>query len=166
MDVTYFPYRQGDEIGGVVVISRDITDQRLLEQQLQQAQKLEAVGRLAGGVAHDFNNLLTGITGNIALALMRMNELDPLRDRLKEIDSAARRAANVTRQLLAFSRKQVIDLQVVSPLTLLRNLGSLLERLLGEDIRITWELDSRHRAGQSRCRPDRTGPHQLGSECS
>src|SRR5262249_8796616 len=91
---------------GVQGIARDITERKHLEDQLRQSQKMEAVGQLAGGVAHDFNNLLTAINGYSDLTLMRMELDDPLRRNIEEIGKAADRAAALTRQLLAFSRKQ------------------------------------------------------------
>jgi len=102
--------------------------------QLLQAQKMEAVGRLAGGVAHDFNNLLTVIIGNAALARTFLEPDPEMSERLAEIEAASQRAANLTRQLLAFSRKQVIELQVIDSNELIEGLHKMLKRLIGEDI--------------------------------
>jgi PAS domain S-box-containing protein len=112
----------------------DITERRALEERLLQAQKMESVGRLAGGVAHDFNNLLTVITGTVDLALAGLREADPLAADLREIQQAARRGAALTQQLLAFSRRQVFQPQVISLNDLLADLEPLLRRLLGEAI--------------------------------
>jgi signal transduction histidine kinase len=115
---------------------------RLMEEQFRQAQKMEAVGRLAGGVAHDFNNLLTVINGYSDIVLTRLPPDDPGHDQVCQIRKAGERAAGLTRQLLAFSRKQVLQPQVVDVNSLLRNLCKLLERLIGEDVDLTLSLDS------------------------
>jgi PAS domain S-box-containing protein len=120
---------------------RDITSRRLLEDQFRQAQKLEAVGRLAGGIAHDFNNLLTVINGYSSLLLDRLTPGNPDRSALSEISTAGSRAAALTRQLLAFSRKQVIQPVVLNLNTLLMGLGKMLTRLLGEDIEVNIRTD-------------------------
>ena len=104
------------------------------EEQLRQAQKMEAVGRLAGGIAHDFNNLLTAINGYSDLLFSRLNEADPLCFEVEEIRKAGKRAASLTRQLLAFSRKQVVQPKVLNLNTIMINVGNLLKRLIGEDI--------------------------------
>jgi PAS domain S-box-containing protein len=116
-----------------------------LEAQLRQAQKLESVGRLAGGVAHDFNNLLTAIKGNLELVLNDLDRLDPARERLTEIQLAAESAEALTRQLLAFSRQQIIEPRVLSLNDLLVNLEKMLRRLLGADIDLVLTLDPRLR---------------------
>lgn len=123
-------------INGIVGISRDITELKRLEDQFRQSQKMEAVGRLAGGVAHDFNNLLTVINGYSQLVFNRLPANDPNRSRLAEIQKAGERAANLTRQLLAFSRKQMLQPRVVNLNTLLTELLKLLQRLIGEDIEV------------------------------
>ncbi len=128
-------------VRGVVINARDVTERRSLERQLLQAQKMEAVGRLAGGIAHDFNNVLTGIFGYVGLLLEGLPTLSPLRPDLEEIRSAAERAAALTRQLLAFSRKQVLQTRVLDLNELLTDLDRLLRRLLGEDIDIVTKLD-------------------------
>ena len=107
---------------------------RRLEQSFIQAQRMEVVGRLAGGVAHDFNNLLTPIMGYADLLLGRLGPGDPVRNELEEIRKAGERGAGLTRQLLAFSRKQVLQPRVVDLNALIRNIAELLRRLIGEDV--------------------------------
>jgi PAS domain S-box-containing protein len=121
-------------VRAIVVKARDITDRRRLEDHLRQVQKMEAVGALAGGVAHDFNNLLTAILGYCNLMLDDVPKEDPLRQDLEEIRSAGERAAALTRQLLAFSRRQMLQPQIVDINILVRQLEKLLRRLLSEDI--------------------------------
>ena len=124
-------------VTGVQATARDVRDRAALEQQLQHSQKMEAVGQLAGGVAHDFNNLLTVIRGNTELLLGDMPEDgSTTRDDLLQIAAAADRAAALTRQLLAFSRKQVIQPQHTDLNVLMRDLEPMLRRLIGEDITI------------------------------
>lgn len=108
--------------------------------QLVHARKLEAIGQLAGGVAHDFNNLLTVINGHSELALLTLRKDDPSRASMEGILDAGQRAANLTRQLLAFSRRQVLAPEILDPNTVLRNLDSMLRRLIGEDIQVSSEL--------------------------
>jgi PAS domain S-box-containing protein len=126
-----------DETGKVVnfvAVARDVTREHQLEIEMRQAQKMEAVGRLAGGVAHDFNNLLTAIVGYTDLILGDLRADDPLRDDVQEIRRAADRAATLTRQLLAFSRRQVLSPKVLDLNEVLRGTEKLLRRLIGEDI--------------------------------
>jgi PAS domain S-box-containing protein len=133
--------RLGDpSVGAIVVNARDITERRRLEEQLRQAQKMEAVGQLAGGVAHDFNNLLTAILGYCSLMLDEVPQEDPLRQDLIEIQSAGERAASLTRQLLAFSRRQMLQPQVVNINTLVTQLEKLLRRLISEDVELVIAL--------------------------
>jgi signal transduction histidine kinase/response regulator RpfG family c-di-GMP phosphodiesterase len=106
----------------------------ILEKQLRQAQKVEAIGRLAGGVAHDFNNILTAILGYSDLLLLRARPDDPHRGSIEEIRNAAQRAAALTRQLLAFSRKQILEPKIVNLNETLNNLDKMLRRMIGEDI--------------------------------
>ncbi|MBE9570527.1 MAG: PAS domain S-box protein, partial [Proteobacteria bacterium] len=120
----------------------DITEKKKLEAQLLQAQKMEAIGILAGGVAHDFNNILTAILGYTDLAMMKVDEADPLYRDLKQIDLSATRAASLTRQLLLFSRRQPIQFTSFNLNTTVDNLLKMLQRLIGEDITINTELDS------------------------
>ncbi len=130
-------------VRGVVVNSRDVTEQRALERQLQQAQKLECVGQLAGGVAHDFNNLLTVIlSGAEALARDVASASAPDPEVVAEIRGAGERARDLTRQLLAFARRQVIAPVPVDLDELLRSAGRLLRRVLGEDIALVSNLQA------------------------
>ncbi len=115
---------------------RDVTEQRRLQQQFLQAQKMEVVGRLAGGIAHDFNNLLTVINGTSELALLEMPDEDPRRSDLQEIRDAAERARRLTRQLLAFSHKQRATRAVLSVSGQVRALAGMIRRLIGEDVRL------------------------------
>ena len=119
---------------GVLCFLRDITKERNLEAQFLQSQKIEAVGRLAGGIAHDFNNLLTVTLGYCDLALARIGPLDPLRHDLEEIRKASDRCAALTRQLLAFSRKQIMVPKVIHLGVVVTDMGKMLRRLIGEDI--------------------------------
>ena len=120
---------------------RDVTERKNLEDQLRQAQKMEAVGQLAGGIAHDFNNLLTAILGNAELLQAEMGPRDPRRLDVVEISRAAHRAATLTRQLLAFSRKQVLQPRIVSLNSIVTDLTAMLRRIIGEDIELRLELD-------------------------
>jgi len=112
-------------------------ERKKLEAQLRQAHKMEAIGTLAGGVAHDFNNILTIIIGNANLALKNVDKDDPLREDLGEIKIAAERAASLTRQLLAFSRKQIITPRVLDLNELLTDIEKMLSRLVGEDVELS-----------------------------
>ncbi|MCX6914435.1 MAG: PAS domain S-box protein, partial [Verrucomicrobia bacterium] len=122
-------------VAGVVVNSRDITERQQLEQQLRQAQKMEAVGQLAGGVAHDFNNMLAVVRGNAELLLMNADEhTSETTDCLKQITAASERATNLTRQLLAFSRKQVMQSQPLVLNDVIADVTKMLKRIIGEHI--------------------------------
>jgi PAS domain S-box-containing protein len=125
----------GDVIG-LIGLSRDVTALKRLEEQLRQAQKLEAVGRLAGGIAHDFNNLLTVINSYSEMIFGQLPADDPNRELIAEVQRSGERAANLTRQLLAFSRKQILQPRVVRIDTLLSGLRKLLRPLLGADIEL------------------------------
>jgi PAS domain S-box-containing protein len=128
------------EAVGFEMIAEDITERRSLEQQLRQSQKMEAVGRLAGGVAHDFNNLLTVIKGYSELMLEQTAAGGPLRAEAEEINKAAARAAGLTRQLLAFSRQQVLAPKILDLNAAVGNMEEMLRRLLGEDIELSTVL--------------------------
>ena len=141
---TGYPYHDAKgELERFIGIMADITARRKSEEEnaklaesLRQAQKMESIGRLAGGVAHDFNNLLTVISGNVSLATMDLQPHDPLYESMTEVLKAVESAANLTRQLLAFSRKQVIDPKVLNLNAVVEHLLKLLRRLLGEDIEL------------------------------
>ena len=135
MSITPVHNEQG-ELTHFVAMKEDITARKLLEDQFRQAQKMEAVGRLAAGVAHDFNNLLTIINGYSELMIEQFVADDPRRTYTAEIKSAGERAAGLTRQLLAFSRQQVLAPQVLDLNTLMANLTKLLMRLIDEDIEL------------------------------
>jgi PAS domain S-box-containing protein len=118
----------------------DVTQRKQLEDELRQSQKMEAVGRLAGGVAHDFNNLLTVITGRSVLLLGRLKPDDPLRRSVEQIQKTADRAATLTRQLLAFSRKQVLQRKNLDLNSTVEEISAMLRRLIGEDINLLLTL--------------------------
>jgi two-component system cell cycle sensor histidine kinase/response regulator CckA len=127
--------------GVLVYTVRDLTNQTRLEEQLAQSQKMDAVGQLAGGVAHDFNNLLTVIMSYSSLLLGDLEESDPRRGDVQEITDAATRASGLTRQLLAFSRKQFLEPRVISVNTVVNGIEKLLRRLIGDDIELATTLD-------------------------
>jgi PAS domain S-box-containing protein len=144
--VEVFPSLRKDSSGkptGFRGITRDVTERKRaekekaeLQDQLRQSQKMEAIGRLAGGVAHDFNNLLTVIKGYCQLSLAEMKESTPIRDAFEVINKATEKAADLTRQLLAFSRRQIMDVRVLDLNALLQNLDKMLRRIIGEDIEL------------------------------
>jgi PAS domain S-box-containing protein len=123
-----------------LLVLHDLTDQRMLERQFLQAQKMEPLGRLAGGIAHDFNNLLTAIGGYAEFLADEFAENDPRLREVDEIRKAADRAAGLTRQLLAFSRKQVLNLSPLDLNAVVSNMDRMLRRLIGEDVKLTTEL--------------------------
>jgi len=127
-------------IFGLASVARDLRERRLLEEQLRQAQKMEAIGQLAGGVAHDFNNLLTAILGYAQFAFEELGPDHPVRTDLEEIVKAGERAAGLTKQLLAFSRKQVVQPVLVNLNTLVTETSKMLQRLIGEHIRLDTTL--------------------------
>jgi PAS domain S-box-containing protein len=131
--------QQGKHIGWLSVV-RDITKYRQAEEQLHQSQKMEAIGRLAGGIAHDFNNLLTVIKGYSQLSIFEMKEGNPLKGNIEEIQKASQRASELTQQLLAFSRRQILELKVLDLNTILRDLDKMLHRIIGEDIEMVYLL--------------------------
>ena len=130
-----------------VAVKEDITERKraeeeraALQDQLRQSQKMEAIGRLAGGIAHDFNNLLTVIKGYSQLSLNETKENDSLRENIEEIKKASDRAGDLTRQLLAFSRRQIMEVKVLDLNALLQNLDKMLRRIIGEDIELVTSL--------------------------
>ena len=136
------PLVKDGQVTGAVIMHENITEHKKLEAQLIQSQKMEAVGRLAGGVAHDFNNLLTVISGYSEFLLMRYaDDHDPQREDVKQIQIAAKRAATLTRQLLAFSRKQIFQSQILNLNTIVTETDKMLRRLIGEDIEMFIDLD-------------------------
>ena len=140
-DAVISPVRDpSGQVVNYVAVKRDVTDVRRMEEQLRQSQKMEAVGRLAGGVAHDFNNLLTAISGYSDLLLHRLPEYSTLRRDVEEIRKAGDRAAALTRQLLAFSRRQVLQPKVLDLNGVVTKMGQMLRRLIGEDIELSIDL--------------------------
>src|SRR5437879_3285789 len=124
------------------VFAEDVTERRTLERQLRMAQKMEAIGRLSGGIAHDFNNLLGVIIGYSGVLKKSMDKTAPNYEFATEIEKAGQRAASLTRQLLAFSRQQVLTPSVLSLNSLVADMEKMLPRLLGEDINVSLALDS------------------------
>jgi two-component system, cell cycle sensor histidine kinase and response regulator CckA len=129
-------YRTSGEYEGSFAMVMDVTQRRDLEAQLRQAQKMEAVGRLAGGIAHDFNNVLSVILSCSEIMLADLRPGDPLRDDVKEIHTAGTRAAELTRQLLMFSRQKVIEPRVVDLNGVLASMNKMLRRIVGEDVEL------------------------------
>jgi len=136
-------YGDDGEIVHFIAVKQDVTEKKNLEEQLAQSQKLEAVGRLAGGVAHDFNNLLTAIIGFSRMILDDLKPAHPLRPDMEEILGAGERAAHLTRQLLAFSRKEIVQVTPVDLRETVKQLARLLERTLGEDVRLELQVDEK-----------------------
>jgi two-component system cell cycle sensor histidine kinase/response regulator CckA len=126
---------------GAQGIARDISERKHLEEQLGQAQKMDAIGRLAGGVAHDFNNLLTTIIGYSEVALAELAQDAPIRQDIEQVVAAGQRAAALTQQLLAFSRKQVLQPQLLNLNSVVIEMEKMLRRLIGEDIEILIDLN-------------------------
>lgn len=140
--------------GMTICFVTDVTARKQLQQKLHEASKMEAIGRLAGGVAHDFNNLLTGISGFSELVLDQLAPSDPLCEPVREISGAAARAAALTGQLLAFSRRQIVQKQIVDVNEVVAGVKRLIERLIGEDIKLTLAIE----ASPSQVYAD---PHQI-----
>ncbi len=149
---------QASVAGGTfyTAVVRDISERRRLEAELLQAQKMEAIGRLAGGIAHDFNNLLTAITGYTEIAMMEAGNPD-VEASLKEVLGAAERASSLTRQLLALSRKQTSEVKVLDPNEVVADIHRMLHRVLGEDIELISSLDD----GVGHIRADRGQLNQI-----
>jgi PAS domain S-box-containing protein len=127
--------RQGEMVGAVLVF-RDVTEQQRIEEQLRQAQKMESIGNLAGGIAHDLNNLLSPILGYVEMALLDLPKTEPIHGDLTTVRQAAERAAELTHKLLAVSRKQVLDLRVLDINSVLEELQGILRHAVREDIEI------------------------------
>ena len=144
VEYTTTPIREGGRITGAVIAFRDISARKTMErveEQLRRSQRLEAIGSLAGGVAHDFNNLLTAILGAVELLLERIPEFDPARAEAVDIQQAAQRAAALTRQLLTFSRRQVVQPQVLDLNEIVTGMGRMLHRVIGEDVELVMACD-------------------------
>ena len=139
VSLSYVETNQG---GLAIAFVNDISPRKQLEEQLLQAQKMDAVGRLAGGVAHDFNNMLTVIEGYTRMILDELSPVDPLRDCAEEIHRAADRAGALTNQLLAFSRRQIIQPRVISVNATVVQIEKMLRRLIGEDVELVLSLNS------------------------
>ena len=131
---------RGGRVTGVAAIGEDATERLRLEAQLRESQKQEAIGRMAGGIAHDFNNLLTAITGYADLLLEEVGEGSPGADEIGEIRKASERATALTRQLLAFARRQPLETKVVDLALVVAQIEPLLRRVIGEDIELTTDL--------------------------
>jgi len=140
VDAIWLRYQVVPLVDGVAVTARDVTERHRLEEELRHSQKMEAVGRLAGGIAHDFNNLLTAINGYSALLLERVPKDHPLRADLQEIQGAGERAAALTHQLLAFSRRQVLKPERLDLNAVIRDMENMLRRLIGEHIEVRTKL--------------------------
>ena len=125
-----------------IVVVRDISERKKMEVQFRQSQKMEAIGRLAGGIAHDFNNLMQAILGYGNLLLQRLPDKDPNRETVEQIEKSAERATSLTRQLLAFSRKQILQPKLLSLNTTVTDMNKLLQRLIGEVIKLEIKLSS------------------------
>ena len=142
ISLTVSPIRDGDgRVVGASKIARDITGQREMEERLRQSQKMEALGQLAGGVAHDFNNLLTVINGYATLALQRLPPGDAWRHHFSHIETAGKRAVALTQQLLAFSRKQMLQPRPLSMNTIVQAMEPMLTRMIREDVSFRLTLD-------------------------
>ncbi len=163
-DVFVIPSRETGQPLCLAAVMHDVTERERareqrerLEEQLQQAQKMESVGRLAGGVAHDFNNLLTVILGNLESVLDALNPADPIYQPLTEVQRAGESAASLTRQLLAFSRKQIIAPTTIDLNALIGAMERMLRRIIGEDV----TLDARTAPGLSRVHADASQLEQI-----
>ena len=137
MDLIVAPRRdRSGEVVGNMMIGRDVSRERALEAQLMQSQKLEAIGRFAGGIAHDFNNLLTAIAGYAAILMAELDANDPRADDVVEIQRAAARATQLTAQLLAFSRHQILNPRPLDPQSVVTGIAPMLRRLIGEEMEL------------------------------
>jgi two-component system cell cycle sensor histidine kinase/response regulator CckA len=139
VDASLSPIRNASgEIVGYVSVKRDVTESLRLEAQVQQAQKMESVGRLAGGVAHDYNNMLNVILGSAELALNKLSPDDPIQSYLRAIIDAGNRSAAITSQLLAFARKQTISPKILDLNETVEGMLKMIRRLIGEHIDLVW----------------------------
>ena len=129
-------YDEQSDYVGRLWVHHDITERKMAEEQILQFQKMESIGRLAGGIAHDFNNMLTAIIGYSQVAMLEVSAESNLSNHLQEIQKAAERAANLTSQLLAFSRRQVVEPKVINLNDLILDLDRLVRRLIGENIEL------------------------------
>ena len=129
------------EVSNFIAVKRDVSKEMTLENQLKQSQKMEAIGRLAGGIAHDFNNILTAILGYTELLLASMDNKDPLYRNIDEIRKAGMRATTLTKQMLAFSKKQIVQHKSLSLNETLNGLEDMLKRIIGENINLEFNLD-------------------------
>ena len=141
VEYSSYPIREKDALRGAVVTFTEISERKLLEEQVRQSQKMDAVGKLAGGIAHDFNNLLLVINGYSQLLLSRLEPRDPLRENIEQIKVAGDRAAQLTHQLLAFSRRQVLRPRVLDLNTVVSSMSAMLQRMLGEHIDLAIALN-------------------------
>jgi two-component system, cell cycle sensor histidine kinase and response regulator CckA len=139
-NVSLIRSEDGEEI--LLGTAFDMTDRKRLEEQLLQSQKMEAIGRLAGGIAHDFNNLLTAVSGYTELLLGQLSPGDPRRESAEEIRHAGKRAAALTQQLLAFSRRQVLEPRVLDLNSVISNMEKMLRRVIGEDVELATSLSA------------------------
>jgi two-component system cell cycle sensor histidine kinase/response regulator CckA len=136
VSLTVSPIRENGGITGISTITRDISDRKRLEDQLRQSQKMEAIGRLAGGIAHDFNNLLSVIVGYTYVLQSSLPDDETLRTSAEQVMNAADKASSLTRQLLAFSRRQVLQAEVIDLNDILTGMEKMLPRVIGEDVEV------------------------------
>jgi PAS domain S-box-containing protein len=139
VEISASPFLE-DGLLAIQVVCRDISDRKKLEEQFHQAQKMEAVGKLAGGIAHDFNNLLTVISGCSDFLVTHLPDDDPMKGLIREIQKAGERAGHLTRQLLAFSRKAVVEPRVLDLNAMVTDIEKMLRRMIGEDVALTTAL--------------------------
>ena len=136
VSLTVSPIRENGDVVGVSTIVRDISDRKKLEEQLRQSQKMEAVGRLAGGIAHDFNNLLSVIVGYTYVLQSSLPNDETMKEAAEQVMNAADKASSLTRQLLAFSKRQVLQAEVINLNDILSGMEKMLPRVIGEDVEI------------------------------